>query len=131
MRSDGQRRKRQTGMSALAGSVDIPYRNEILPVGEWRVQVSVRVSQATRADLEKFAIAEKRTLANFGDALLEWGFEQWKVVGSTERLMRYKILPQCVVANKKGRQVLENGRMENNSQSPGAPVIKKRPSENR
>ena len=60
-------------------------------MGEWRVQVSVRVSQAIRVELEKFAAAEKRTLANFGAALLEWGFEQWKVVGSTERLMKYKI----------------------------------------
>jgi hypothetical protein len=31
---------------------------------------------------------------NFGAALLEWGFEQWKVVGSTERLMKYKIPPR-------------------------------------
>ena len=60
-------------------------------MGEWRVQVSVRVSQAMRTELERFATAEKRTLANFGAALLEWGFEQWKVVGSTERLMKYKI----------------------------------------
>ncbi len=60
-------------------------------MGEWRVQVSVRVSQATRAELEKFATAEKRTLANFGAALLEWAFEQWKVAGSTERLLKYKI----------------------------------------
>jgi hypothetical protein len=57
-------------------------------VGEWRVQVSVRVSQAMRTELEKFAAAEKRTLANFGAVLLEWGFEQWRVVGSTERRPR-------------------------------------------
>jgi hypothetical protein len=57
-------------------------------VGEWRVQVSVRVSQAMRTELEKFAAAEKRTLANFGAVLLEWGFEQWRVVGSTERLIK-------------------------------------------
>jgi hypothetical protein len=63
-------------------------------VGEWRVQVSVRVSQATRTELEKFAATEKRTLANFGGVLLEWGFEQWKLVGSTERLMKYKIPPR-------------------------------------
>ena len=60
-------------------------------MGEWRVQVSVRVSQATRTELEKFAAAEKRTLANFGAVFLEWGFEQWRVVGSTERLVKYKI----------------------------------------
>lgn len=63
-------------------------------MGEWRVQVSVRVSHAMRTELEKFAAAEKRTLANFGAVLLEWGFEQWKVVGSTERLMKYKVPPR-------------------------------------
>lgn len=60
-------------------------------MGEWRVQVSVKVSQATRTELEKFAVAEKRILANFGAVLLECGFEQWKVFGSTKRLMKYKI----------------------------------------
>jgi len=68
-------------------------------VGEWNVQVSVRVSQETRNELEKFAAAEKRTLANFGAVLLEWGFEQWKVLGSTERLMRFKI-PSAVRGDK-------------------------------
>jgi hypothetical protein len=63
-------------------------------VGQWRVQGSVRVSQATRVELEGFATGEKRTLANFGAALLEWSFEHWKVVGSTKRLMKYKIPPR-------------------------------------
>jgi len=71
-------------------------------MGEWRVQVSVRVSEATRAELQKFATAEKRTLANFGAALLEWGFEQWKMVGSTERLMKYKIPPRVRGDNQEG-----------------------------
>ena len=52
-------------------------------MGEWRVQVSAR-SGKQRGPSLKFAAAEKRTLANFGAALLEWGFEQWKVVGSTD-----------------------------------------------
>jgi len=71
-------------------------------MGEWRVQVSVRVSEATRAELQKFATAEKRTLANFGAARLEWGFEQWKMVGSTERLMKYKIPPRVRGDNQEG-----------------------------
>jgi hypothetical protein len=60
-------------------------------MGEWRVQVSVRVSQETRAELEKYAAREKRTLANFGAVLLEWGFEQLKAVGSTERLLKFRV----------------------------------------
>jgi len=62
-------------------------------MGEWRVQVSVRVSQAMRAELEKYAAREKRTLANFGAVVLEWGFEQLKAAGSTERLLKYKVRP--------------------------------------
>jgi hypothetical protein len=34
-------------------------------MGDWKIQVSVRVSQALRAELERYAAAEKRTLGNF------------------------------------------------------------------
>jgi hypothetical protein len=61
----------------------------------------VRVSQAIRTELERLATAEKRTVANFGDALLECGFEQWKVVGSAERL-NTRFLLECLVAKQKG-----------------------------
>jgi hypothetical protein len=60
-------------------------------MGEWSVQVSVRVNPQRRSELEQCAGREKGTLANFGDLLLERGFEQLKVVGSTERLLKYKI----------------------------------------
>ena len=60
-------------------------------MGEWRVQVSVRVSQGKRAELEEYATREKRTLANFGAVLLEWAFEQLKAVGSTDRLLKYRV----------------------------------------
>ena len=62
-------------------------------MGEWRVQVSVRVTPALRAELEQCAAVEKRTLANFGQVILEWAFEQFKVAGSTERLLKYKLRP--------------------------------------
>jgi len=60
-------------------------------MGEWRVQVSVWVSPQRRTELEQCAGRAKRTLANFGALSLEWGFEQFKVVGSTEGLLKYKI----------------------------------------
>lgn len=60
-------------------------------MGDWKIQVSVRVSQALRIELEKYAAAEKRTLGNFGAVILEWAFEQLKAAGSTERLLKYKI----------------------------------------
>jgi F0F1-type ATP synthase alpha subunit len=62
-------------------------------MGEWRVQISVRVSQAVRSELEKYAAREKRTLANFGAVLLEWSFEQLKAVGSTEQLLKQNVSP--------------------------------------
>jgi len=63
-------------------------------MGEWKVQISVRVSQALRAELERCAAAEKRTLANFGAVLLEWAFEQLKAAGSTGRLLKVSLTPR-------------------------------------
>ena len=60
-------------------------------MGEWRVQVSVRVSPALREEMERYAQRERRTLGNFGAVILEWAFEQLKVAGSTERLLKHKI----------------------------------------
>jgi hypothetical protein len=62
-------------------------------MGEWKIQVSVRVSQALRLELEKYAAAEKRTLGNFGAVILEWAFDQLKAAGSTEKLLKYRIRP--------------------------------------
>ncbi|HWZ99014.1 MAG TPA: hypothetical protein VN025_14745 [Candidatus Dormibacteraeota bacterium] len=63
-------------------------------MGEWKVQVGLRVRQALRADLEEFAAREKRKLGNAGEVLLEWSFEQLKAAGSIDRLLKYKIRPQ-------------------------------------
>jgi hypothetical protein len=57
-------------------------------MGEWKVQVSVRVTPSLRTELERYAAAEKRSLANFGVVLLEWAFEQFKVAGTTQRLLK-------------------------------------------
>jgi hypothetical protein len=70
-------------------------------MGEWKAQISVRVRQALRAELEQFAAREKRKLGNIGEVLLEWAFEQLKVVGSTERLLKYKIRPSARDAKQK------------------------------
>jgi hypothetical protein len=64
-------------------------------MGEWRVQVSVRVTEQRRRELEECAVREKRSLANFGAALLEWAFEQHQRVGSTERLLKLKAKQRC------------------------------------
>ncbi len=60
-------------------------------MGEWKAQVSLRVRQALRAELEEFAAREKRKLGNVAEVILEWGFEQLKVAGSIDRLLKYRI----------------------------------------
>jgi hypothetical protein len=62
-------------------------------MGEWKAQLSLRVRQALRAELEEFAAREKRKLGNLGELILEWGFEQLKAAGSTERLLKNKTRP--------------------------------------
>lgn len=60
-------------------------------MGEWKIQISLRVRQTLRAALEEFAAREKRKLGNVGEVILEWGFEQLKAAGSVDRLLKYKI----------------------------------------
>ncbi len=62
-------------------------------MGEWKAQISVRVRQPLRIEFEEFAAHERRTLGNLGEVILEWGFEQLKTAGSTQRLLQYKIRP--------------------------------------
>lgn len=70
-------------------------------MGEWKAQISVRVRQALRAELEEFAARERRTLGNIGELILEWGFEQLKAAGSTERLLKYKIRPPAAPTGRR------------------------------
>ena len=62
-------------------------------MGEWKAQISLRVRQALRAELEEFAARERRKLGNITELILEWAFEQLKTAGSTDRLLQYKIRP--------------------------------------
>ena len=62
-------------------------------MGEWKTQVSLRVRQALRTEMEAFAASENRKLGNVGEVLLEWSFEQLKAVGSTEQLLKQKVSP--------------------------------------
>jgi hypothetical protein len=60
-------------------------------VGEWKAQISLRVRQELRRELEELAYKERRTLGNIAELLLEWGYEQLKTAGSTEKLLRFAI----------------------------------------
>jgi hypothetical protein len=69
-------------------------------MGEWKAQISLRVRQALRAELEEFAARERRKLGNIAEVILEWGFEQLKTAGTTARLLKYKLGPSATRANQ-------------------------------
>jgi hypothetical protein len=75
-------------------------------MGEWKAPLSLRVRNELRVGLESFAAREKRTLGNIGEVMVEWAFEQLKIVGSTERLLRYRIRSKKVTpqAEKRGEK---------------------------
>jgi hypothetical protein len=64
-------------------------------MGEWKAQISLRVRQALRMELEQIATRERRKLGNLGELVLEWGYDQLKAAGSTDRLLQCRIhLPE-------------------------------------
>ena len=62
-----------------------------MQMGEWKAQISLRVRQHLRAEMEEFAAGERRKLGNIAELLLEWGFEQLKAARRTDRLLSGKI----------------------------------------
>jgi len=60
-------------------------------MGIWKAQLSLRVRQDLRREMEEFAAKERRKLGNVAEVVLEWGFEQLKTAGSVERLLKYRI----------------------------------------
>ena len=60
-------------------------------MGEWKAQISLRVRQALRSELEAYAARERRKLGNITELMLEWAFEQLKAAGSTQNLLKYGI----------------------------------------
>ncbi len=69
-------------------------------MGEWKAQLSLRVRQGLRAELEECAAREKRKLGNVGEVILEWSFEQLKAAGSIDRLLKYKIRTSATHSKK-------------------------------
>ena len=60
-------------------------------MGEWKAQLSLRVRQDLRREMEEFAAKERRKLGQLGELLIEWAFEQLKVAKSTNRLLTYQL----------------------------------------
>jgi hypothetical protein len=61
-------------------------------MGEWKAQLSIRVRQDLRREMEDFASTERRKLGNVGEVLLEWAWEQLKVVGTIDRLLKLRAI---------------------------------------
>jgi len=55
-------------------------------MGEWKVQLSLRVKQSLRLEMEEIAARERRTLGNLGEILVEWAVEQLRKAGSATKL---------------------------------------------
>jgi len=66
-------------------------------MGEWKESVTLRIRPALRGELVQFAERERRSVGNLRATLLEWAFEQLKVGGTVDRLMRVQL------ANKKDK----------------------------
>ena len=60
-------------------------------MGEWKAQISLRVRQDLRRELEGVAERERRKLGNVAEALLEWAAQQLRVAGSVDRLFKYQL----------------------------------------
>jgi hypothetical protein len=60
-------------------------------MGEWKAQISLRVRQDLRREMEEFADKERRKLGNVGEVLLEWAWVQLQAAGSIDRLLKFKI----------------------------------------
>ena len=69
----------------------LPERLERTEMGEWKAQISLRVRQDLRRELEGVAERERRKLGNVAEALLEWAALQLRVAGSVERLMKVQL----------------------------------------
>ena len=60
-------------------------------MGEWKAQLSMRVSQDFRHEFEAWAEKERRKPSSLGSELLVWSFEQLKTAGSLTRLLGHKL----------------------------------------
>ena len=59
-------------------------------VGEWKINLTLRVLPETRQEMHAFAAQEHRTLCNLATVLLQWAFEKSKAAASVHELMQGK-----------------------------------------
>ena len=79
-------------------------------MGEWKVQLSLRVRLALREELEAIAAREHRKLGNLSELVLEWGYAQLKEAGNTERLLQCGLRLPEEPPQQSGTQRKANGK---------------------
>jgi hypothetical protein len=78
-------------------------------MGEWKAQVSGRIRQTLRVEIEEFAAKERRTMSNVSEALLEWSIAHLKKAGTIDQLLR--TLPLCrAIARRRRNRPEDNGK---------------------
>jgi hypothetical protein len=61
-------------------------------MGEWKAQISLRVSQDLRRELEGVAERERRKLGNVAEVLIEWAVLQLRLAGTIDRLLKVQLM---------------------------------------
>ncbi len=59
-------------------------------MGEWKTQLSLRITVQRKTQLQEIADREKRSLGNLGYLLVEWATDQLIAAGSTTKLLHRK-----------------------------------------
>ncbi len=59
-------------------------------MGEWKTQLSLRITVQRKTQLQDIADREKRSLGNLGYLLVEWATDQLIAAGSTTKLLHRK-----------------------------------------
>ena len=72
-------------------SFPCPIFRMLFSMGEWKAQISVRIRQDLRRELESVAERERRKLGNVTETLIEWAVLQLQVAGSIERLLKVQL----------------------------------------
>ena len=78
-------------------------------MGEWKVNVTLRLRQSLKEGLGEFAKQEHRSLGNLGEMLMEWAFKQLDAAGSTERLLKQKVRSRRGLGRKRSEEGDEGG----------------------
>ena len=60
-------------------------------MGIYKVNLSLRVKQELRLEMEQLAARERRTLGNLGEILVTWAVEQLREAGSTTQLFNKSV----------------------------------------